>query len=132
MPGRNRSHRAAVARATSTKPAARPAQGWLRGIREGLGWPRRVVAEKLNISPAAVRDFEEGELTETISLRTLRRTADALDCDVVITLVARAGRATTTRRDAPAAVPRPPKQPRSPRTSAPLADTSGELASYLK
>lgn len=116
----------------ATAPAVRPAKGWLRSIREGLGWPRRVVAEKLNISPAAVRDFEEGELTETISLRTLRRTADALDCDVVITLVAREGAAVTDRRDAARVTRRPAKHVESLRTTIPLPDPGGELESYLK
>lgn len=129
---RNCPARPASPRDTAADQPRPPALGWLRSIREGLGWPRRVVAEKLNVSPAAVRDFEEGELSETISLRTLRRTADALDCDVVITLVAREGRAAIKRREAAAAAPRSLKHAASPHTTTLLTDTSGELESYLK
>lgn len=134
MPVRNRTLRftSTSTPVTAEEPAARPANGWLRSIREGLGWPRRIVAEKLNVSPAAVRDFEEGELSETISLRTLRRTANALDCDVVITLVARDGSAAIHRRDATAAVPPPTKPAGSQGAPTAPADTSAELESYLK
>jgi transcriptional regulator with XRE-family HTH domain len=65
----------------------RPGQGWLRAVREALGLSRRIIAEQLRVSPAAVRDYEAAEASDTITLRTLRRTAAALGCEVVIALV---------------------------------------------
>jgi transcriptional regulator with XRE-family HTH domain len=66
-----------------------PAAGWIRFVREGLGLSRQAVAGRLNVTQAAVRDYEESEAREAISLATLRRVADALGCEVVVALVPR-------------------------------------------
>lgn len=65
----------------------RPQQGWLRAAREARGLPRRVVAEQLGVSDAAVRDYELAEVRDTISLCTFRRVAKVLGCDLMVALV---------------------------------------------
>jgi len=51
--------------------------------------PARHVAEKLRISENAVYGLERSEQHGTIQLNTLRKAADALDCDLAYALVPR-------------------------------------------
>jgi len=66
-----------------------PRAGWLRAIRDALGMPARHVADELGVNTNAVFAMERSEQAGTIRLDTLRRAADALDCDVVYALVPR-------------------------------------------
>jgi len=68
-----------------------PAKGWLLAVREGLGLSRAAVAKRLTLSPSAIAAFEQSEARGTISLQSLRKVADALDCEVVIKLVPKGG-----------------------------------------
>lgn len=69
-----------------------PAKGWLLAVREGLGLSRAAIAKRLSISPSAIAAFEQSEARGTISLQSMRKLADALDCEVVIKLVPRGGK----------------------------------------
>ena len=69
----------------------RPAAGWLRSVREALGLSLADQALKLQVTPPAVRSFEQAEAEDRITLASLRRTAAAMDCDLVYTLVPRSG-----------------------------------------
>lgn len=84
--------RLALARSTDLTP---PRSGWLRAIRDALGMPARHVADKLGVNSNAVFAMERSEQAGTIGLDTLRRAADALDCDVVYALVPRSSLAGT-------------------------------------
>ena len=55
---------------------------------------------RLDISHAAVSSLERSERLGTIRVDTLRRAADALDCDLVYGLVPRHGLETTVQRAA--------------------------------
>ena len=68
-----------------------PAHGWLKAIRLALAIPSRYTARKLGITARAFRQLELNEARGAISLNTLKRAADAMDCDVVYTLVPRLG-----------------------------------------
>lgn len=56
-------------------------------MREARGMPRRVIAEALGVSDAAVRDYELAEVRDAISLATFRRMAKVLGCDLMVALV---------------------------------------------
>ena len=60
----------------------------------------REMASRLDVSHAAVSSLERSERLGTIRLDTLRRAADALDCDLVYALVPRHGLETTVQRAA--------------------------------
>ena len=60
----------------------RPKAGWLRAIRETLGMTTRQFAARVGVSQAAVMDAERAEARKDISLATLERYADALDCEL--------------------------------------------------
>ena len=67
----------------------RPAIGWLRTIREALGMSTVVLARRLGMSPQGLRDLERSEADEGIRMNSLRKVADALDCDLVYDLIPR-------------------------------------------
>ncbi len=57
--------------------------GWLRRIRQGLFLSRTSVAQKLKVSRVAYSKFEANEEDGSISLATLSKAAEALDCELV-------------------------------------------------
>ena len=67
----------------------RPHRGWIRAIRDALGMTTAELATRMGVTQQAVVDFERSELRETMKLETLRRAADALDCDLAYFLVPR-------------------------------------------
>lgn len=71
---------------------ARPPAGWIRAIREALGMSTTEVARRLNMSPQGVSELERSEAEGGIRLASLRKVADALDCDLAYVLVPRHGR----------------------------------------
>jgi predicted DNA-binding mobile mystery protein A len=70
---------------------APPAGGWLKAIRVAIGMPSTYAARRLGITARSFREFEENEAAGTITLKTLRRAADAIDCELVYALVPRVG-----------------------------------------
>lgn len=71
--------------------ASRPAKGWLRAIRQAAGMSSRALAERMGSSRQLIAQQEKAEAEERITLASLRRMADALDCDLVYAVVPRAG-----------------------------------------
>lgn len=64
-----------------------PSKGWIRAIREALGMSLRQMASRLGTSAPGARKLEESEANGTISLKSLRRAAEALDCIIIYALV---------------------------------------------
>jgi predicted DNA-binding mobile mystery protein A len=73
----------------SVSPA--PKSGWIRAIRTALGMTQQQLANRMGITAQSAFRLEGNERDGTIRLDSLRRAADALDCDVVYLLVPRAG-----------------------------------------
>lgn len=67
----------------------RPATGWVRAIRDSLGMSSAALARRLGVTDSAVRKLEEGEASDSITLATLRKAAQALDCELQYALVPR-------------------------------------------
>lgn len=68
---------------------ARPPRGWVRAVREALGMSAAAVSARLGTTAGAVTRLEQSEAADRIRLDTLRRAADALECDLVYLLVPR-------------------------------------------
>jgi len=68
-----------------------PNAGWLRSIRLALGMPLHYAARKLNMTSPGFVKLEKAEESGAISLKTLQRAADALNCDLVYALLPREG-----------------------------------------
>ena len=82
---------AALSAWRAAKLPARPAQGWVRAIREALGMPANVYAQKLGITGGGLASLEKAEASQTITLASLHKMADALGCELQYALVPRQG-----------------------------------------
>jgi predicted DNA-binding mobile mystery protein A len=74
---------------TPFKAIKLPQKGWVRAIREGLGMSRRQLAARLNLSTSRIQRLEEDEVTGAVTVKNLRRTAEALDCVFVYAMIPR-------------------------------------------
>ena len=70
-------------------PVAKSRSGWIRAIRSALGMSIETLAKRMGLSPTALQSLEKGEVSGSSTVRSLRRVADALDCDLVVALVPR-------------------------------------------
>ena len=92
----------------------RPPAGWLRAIREALGMTSGVLAERLGVTASGARKLEQAEAVDAITLGTLRRVAEALDCDLQYALVPRRPRRPAFARLTPAPSHGRPRSPANP------------------
>jgi predicted DNA-binding mobile mystery protein A len=65
----------------------RPHRGWLRAIREALGMTYKDVAHRLRVTQATASGFEKREVDDSITLGSLRRAAEAMNCRLVYAIV---------------------------------------------
>ena len=68
---------------------ARPPRGWIKAIREALGMTTAQLARRLGVSQPRAVVIEKAEKEDSITLDTLKRAAQALDCHLVYALVPR-------------------------------------------
>ena len=66
---------------------APPAGGWIRAVREALGMSATQFAERLGVARQTAQEQEQKEINGSIGLSTLRRAAEALDCQLVYAFV---------------------------------------------
>ena len=66
---------------------SRPPSGWIKAIREALGMSSAHLAKRLNLVPSTVLRLETSEADDTITLASLRRVAEALNCELQYALV---------------------------------------------
>lgn len=70
-------------RAKLLKPklATIPAFGWIRNVRQALGMSQKDLAKKLGVNPKTIHSLEVNEIKNKIQIESLKKLADALDCD---------------------------------------------------
>jgi predicted DNA-binding mobile mystery protein A len=68
----------------------RPPRGWVRAIRDALGMSSRQLAARMGLKQPTITALEKSEEMETVSLKTLRQAAEALNCQLVYALVPKA------------------------------------------
>lgn len=75
----------------SLHPSARiaPRGGWIRAIREALGMPRHELGRRMGVGEKRVMQLERGEAQGKVTLESLARAAEALDCELVVALLPR-------------------------------------------
>jgi len=66
-----------------------PQKGWVRAIRDALGMTAKQLASRLGIAQQAVARIEKDELLGSVSIKTMRRVAESLDCVFVYGFVPR-------------------------------------------
>ncbi len=64
-----------------------PPRGWTRAIREALGMTTRQLAARMKVAPSRVSAIEKAETSGSITLKTLREAAEAMDCAFVYAFV---------------------------------------------
>jgi predicted DNA-binding mobile mystery protein A len=73
------------------RTAAGEMAGWLRALRQMLEIPVDEFAERLGVSRREIFRLEKSEEEARIQLGTLRRAAEALDCELIYALTPRQG-----------------------------------------
>jgi predicted DNA-binding mobile mystery protein A len=68
---------------------ARPPRGWVKAIREALGMTTAQLARRLGVAQSRAVTIEQAETKGTITLNSLEKAAQALDCRLVYVLVPR-------------------------------------------
>jgi len=73
------------------KNLSKPKKGWINLIRVTLGMSARTLAERVGLAQSRVALIEKGEVNDTITLHTLKKIADGLECELVYFLVPKIG-----------------------------------------
>ena len=68
-----------------------PPTGWIKAIRLSLGMSLQQLADKLTITKQSVQEIETREKEGSITLKSLKETANALDMQLVYALVPKDG-----------------------------------------
>ncbi len=77
-----------------------PPKGWIRAIRNALGMSGRQLADRLGVTKQSASLIESREIAGTATIKTLRNTAEALDCIFVYGFIPRISLEETVRDQA--------------------------------
>lgn len=66
---------------------ARPARGWIKAVREALGMTATQLGARIGVTQSRIARIEKDEAEDAVTLATLRRVAEGLDCTLVYALV---------------------------------------------
>ena len=66
-----------------------PKKGWIAEIRTVLGMRANQLSHKLGVDPSTVSFMEKSERNKTITLSSLERAANALNCDLYYSFIPR-------------------------------------------
>lgn len=91
---------AAFARGHAATLPPPPAGGWVAAISSALGMTTRQLATRLGVRQPSVVALEKSEVAGTASLNTLRRAAEAMNCELVYMFVPRRSLDATVRQRA--------------------------------
>lgn len=67
--------------------AVRPTRGWIRAIRDGLGMTTGQLARRMGVKQPRITELESGEASGKITIQSLERAAEAMNCRLVYALV---------------------------------------------
>lgn len=67
--------------------AERPARGWIKAIREALGMTTAQLAARMGVAQPRIAELEKREAARVVTLQSLERAAEALDCRLVYIFV---------------------------------------------
>ena len=77
-----------------------PHKGWIRAVRNALGMSGRQLAERMGVTKQRVSFIEKQEIDGTVTFKTMRKTAESLDCVFVYGFVPRVSLEETVRNRA--------------------------------
>jgi len=64
-----------------------PSTGWIKSIRLALGMTSQQLARRLHVAQSTLAGWEKRESSGAITLKSLRKIADELECELVYALV---------------------------------------------
>ncbi|MAF84044.1 MAG: mobile mystery protein A [Gammaproteobacteria bacterium] len=67
----------------------RPPRGWIKAIREALGMNSKQLAKRMGVSQPRASEIEKNEVVGSLTLDTLQRAANALECQLVYAFIPR-------------------------------------------
>ena len=82
------------------KSLSLPPKGWIRAVREALGMSGAQFAERLGVKPPRITKLERDEISGSLTIRSMRQAAEALDAVFVYALVPRESLESAVRRQA--------------------------------
>ena len=82
------------------KSISLPPKGWIRAVREALGMSGAQFADRLGVKPPRITKLERNELSGSVTIKSMRQAAEALDAVFVYALVPRESLEATVRRQA--------------------------------
>lgn len=75
---------------------SRPSGGWIAAVRKSLGMSMRQMAARIGITQQSAARLEANEVEDSITLKSLRKAAEALDCRLLYVLLPNQGSLQTT------------------------------------
>lgn len=72
-----------IALFSSARKLPNPPTGWVRAVRSALGMTLQQLANKMSITKQSVQEIEKREKSGSITIRSLREVARALDMELV-------------------------------------------------
>lgn len=76
-----------LSRLESLKTQDVPVKGWVRAIRDALGMSARQLAERIGVNQQRIARIEQDEKGGRVTLNTLQKCAEAMDCVFVYGLL---------------------------------------------
>jgi len=80
-------YRRIVDNAAGYSALQKPAEGWLRTVRNALGMSGAQLAKRMGVTRARIAQAEHAELTGGVTLKSMQATADAMGCKFVYAIV---------------------------------------------
>lgn len=71
------------------KSSPTPKNGWLKTLRTALGLSAGQLSRRMHIERSVLSRLEKAEVSGAITFKSLRKAADAIDCELVYALVPR-------------------------------------------
>ena len=69
-----------------------PSPGWVFSIRQALGMSLRQLGNKMSITPQSVKEIEEREQNETISIKVLKQFGKSLNLKLIYGFIPQSGK----------------------------------------
>lgn len=79
---------------------AQPSRGWIKTVRSAIRMTGSHLASRLGIRQQSLERIERNEITGSVSIKTMRRVAEGLDCVFVYALVPKSSLEATVRAQA--------------------------------
>jgi len=82
------------------KQSQPPMRGWIRAIRDAIGMTGEQLARRVGVKKQRIVALEKGEVAGTVTINSMKKTAEAMDCVFVYALVPHDSLEATVERQA--------------------------------